>query len=415
LNGTIEDLEEAVECNIKKLLKIFEENPAYFLSERDVKCYLYSLLINDERIKKLSPLIRSGDGLNRDSRTLLVHAERPRVKGSRVKGFPQHDIFILPRCETASFDSLKPVIGIEIKFNRGPYRVDRKTPTPVDKDIEKLHKNKELRRRYLLWLNWDRPINEDCFKMIKKRYKNENVKIFNYFAYKKRNDQGEKIMHEVFKEMFAKLDELIHDNYTNFEELRNIYHEFLEYLKEKVGTSGGFTGLSEYIILKAIQIRLEQKHGKFEWKKKTNDAYFSISKNNKILLTHAISIDDNMKRAVEKWGYSIEWSEDKAKLRPDIVIFKLTNSHYKPEVIIQIKIYHISPKAVDDEVEKIKRMAGGGDKIPLCVIILFHQVGEHKQKLKEGFDLVITPEDPAEFKDMLQKIEERLLITSFIK
>jgi hypothetical protein len=143
LNETIEDLEEAVECNIKKLLKIFEENPAYFLSERDVQCYLYSLLINDERIKKLSPLIRSGDGLNRDSRTLLVHAERPRVKGSRVKGFPQHDIFILPCCETASFDSLKPVIGIEIKFNRGPYRVDRKTLTPVDKDIEKLHKNKE--------------------------------------------------------------------------------------------------------------------------------------------------------------------------------------------------------------------------------------------------------------------------------
>jgi hypothetical protein len=138
LNGTIEDLEEAVECNIKKLLKIFEENPAYFFSERDVQCYLYSLLINDERIKKLSPLIRSGDRLNRDSRTLLVHAERP-----RVKGFPQHDIFILPCCETASFDSLKPVIGIEIKFNRGPYRVDRKTPTPDDKDIEKLHKNKE--------------------------------------------------------------------------------------------------------------------------------------------------------------------------------------------------------------------------------------------------------------------------------
>jgi len=110
----------------------------------------------------------------------LVHAERP-----RVKGFPQHDIFILPCCETASFDSLKPVICFEIKFNRGPYRVDRKTPTPDDKDIEKLHKNKELRRRYLLWLNWDRPINEDYFKMIKKRYKNENVKIFNYFAYKK--------------------------------------------------------------------------------------------------------------------------------------------------------------------------------------------------------------------------------------
>jgi hypothetical protein len=215
--------------------------------------------------------------------------------------------------------------------------------------------------------------------------------------------------------MFAKLDELISNHYTNFEELTNIYFNFLNYLKEAAGTAGGFTGLSEYLILKAILKNLEEKlKCKFNPEQKTDDTYFLISEESKrILLTHAISIDNNMKRAVEKWGYSIDWSEDKAKLRPDIVIFKLTNSHYKPEAIIQIKVYHISPKAVEDEVEKIKKMAGDGDKKPLCVIILFHKVGEHKQKLKEGFDLVITPENPAEFKDMLQKIEERLLTTSF--
>lgn len=154
MNGTIEDLEEAVECNIKKLRKIFEENPAYFLSERDVQCYLCSLLINDERIKKLSPLVKSGerlgdDKLNRDSKTLLVHTERP-----RAKDFPQHDIFILPPCETISFSSLAPVIGIEIKFNVGPYKVNRKTSTSVEDDIKKLLKDEALKQRYLLWLNW---------------------------------------------------------------------------------------------------------------------------------------------------------------------------------------------------------------------------------------------------------------------
>jgi hypothetical protein len=58
LSEMVKDLEEVVESNIKKLFEIFEENPAYFLSEADVQCYLYSLLINDERIKKLSPLLK---------------------------------------------------------------------------------------------------------------------------------------------------------------------------------------------------------------------------------------------------------------------------------------------------------------------------------------------------------------------
>jgi hypothetical protein len=181
LNETIEDLEEAVECNIKKLLKIFEENPAYFLSERDVQCYLYSLLINDERIKKLSPLVKSGgrlgdDKLNRDSRTLLVHAEKP-----RAKDLPQHDIFILPPYETISFSSLKPMIGIEIKFNVGPFKVIRKTSTSVEDDIKKLLKDEALKQRYLLWLNWGRRMSVENENYVNEKiiepYKNKNIEI----------------------------------------------------------------------------------------------------------------------------------------------------------------------------------------------------------------------------------------------
>jgi len=146
--------------------------------KRDVQCYLYSLLINDERIRKLYPLVKSGerlgdDKLNRDSKTLLVHTERP-----RAKDLPQHDIFILPPCETISFSSLKPIIGIEIKFNVGPYKVNRKTSTPVENDIKKLLKDEALKQRYLLWLNWGRRMsveNEKYVNETRKRYKNIEI------------------------------------------------------------------------------------------------------------------------------------------------------------------------------------------------------------------------------------------------
>ena len=119
-------------------------------------------------------------------------------------------------------------------------------------------------------------------------------------------------------------------------------------------------------------------------------------------------IDDNMRHAVEKWGCSIAWSEDKAKLRPDIVIFKLTNNHYKPEAIIQIKVCSVNPKALKDEIEKIKRMAGDGDGGPLRAIIFFFEIGKHKKELKEGFNYIITPENHQEFEKMLQEIDKKL-------
>jgi hypothetical protein len=222
---------------------------------------------------------------------------------------------------------------------------------------------------------------------------------------------------KIFEEMFTKLDELIKSHYTNFEELSNIYIEFLEYIKkEKAGTSGGFTGLSEYLILKTILLHLEQKlNVEFEKPLKIKGAYFFVSKDKEILVTHAININKDMESVVkEKFGYGTIWSKDKTikRLRPDIVIFKLTNNYYKPEAIIQIKVYAVSPNAISNETNKIEKMASGNGK-PLCAIIFFCEVGKHREKLKEGFNYVVTPENPVEFEKMLQEIEKRLLPTSF--
>jgi len=73
------------------------------------------------------------------------------------------------------------MIGIEIKFNVGPFKVDRKTSTPVEDDIEKLLKDEALKQRYLLWLNWGRRMsveNEEYVnEKIIERYKNKNIEI----------------------------------------------------------------------------------------------------------------------------------------------------------------------------------------------------------------------------------------------
>jgi ribosome assembly protein YihI (activator of Der GTPase) len=70
------------------------------------------------------------------------------------------------------------MIGIEIKFNVGPFKVNRKTSTLVENDIEKLSKDEALKQRYLLWLNWGRRMSvedEKYVNEIRKRYK--NIKI----------------------------------------------------------------------------------------------------------------------------------------------------------------------------------------------------------------------------------------------
>ena len=70
------------------------------------------------------------------------------------------------------------MIGIEIKFNVGPFKVNRKKTTLVENDIEKLLKDEALKQRYLLWLNWGRWMSvedEKYVNEIRKRYK--NIKI----------------------------------------------------------------------------------------------------------------------------------------------------------------------------------------------------------------------------------------------
>ena len=221
---------------------------------------------------------------------------------------------------------------------------------------------------------------------------------------------------ETFSQIFEIIDNKINDivkemDYKdNFKELTKMYFDWLNFWRKKAGTSQGFTGLSEYIVLKAISLFLEQKQGiEFELKPKMGEkeytTYFFISKDKRVIITHAISIDENMKSTVSnEKGKEIEFDWVEEKLRPDIVIFKEDNGCYRPEAVIEIKIYKVSPNAIRDEVEKFEKTSSEIKSKPLrCIIFFTKQSDENKQ----GIDYFITPENQ-KFREMLQNICARI-------
>lgn len=161
------ELKKTVERNIQKLFIVFNRNPAIFLSEADVKCYLYSLLINDPSISKVMPQFKY-PRLRRKSNTILVHTE---VKGERKI----EDIAVLKPAKTIDYTSYYTSIGIEIKFNR-------KEPARAHEDsgiLDDIKKLKDELFGYLIWLNWDREIREDQLRKVKNTMKKyRNVKFF---------------------------------------------------------------------------------------------------------------------------------------------------------------------------------------------------------------------------------------------
>lgn len=212
-----------------------------------------------------------------------------------------------------------------------------------------------------------------------------------------------------YSKVFQIIDEEIVDCKFNFSKLRCVYLNWFNYLKGKAGTSAGFTGLAEYIILQTIFLYLEQNLKiSFGTQAKTENVNFFVSKDKRILITHGISINKEMGKVVnEKFGKNIIWSFSNKS--PDIVIFKSTINGYSPEAIIQIKIYAVSPKIIDDEINKIEEILSSiKSNKPLCSMIFFYPTSEETvNKLKRDFNFVITPENP-DFIGMLREIEMRL-------
>lgn len=160
------ELIEAVDRHITELFLKFYENPTIFMSEGDVQCYLYSLLANDRLFG--DSWLEYPTATKEDSRTFLVHSD----VGVTLEGKPKNcDILIFDPNSTKDLD---PLIGIEIKYNR-------RVPARNEKSniIEDIKKVSAAECGYILWLNWDRRIEDDHLEQVKKRINgHKNVELF---------------------------------------------------------------------------------------------------------------------------------------------------------------------------------------------------------------------------------------------
>lgn len=165
------DLQKAVEGNIVKLFKSFYKNPAIFLTEADLQCFLYSLLINDPFLKDAFASFKYLTTKEEISKSLLIHSELE--VGIRGKG-KKYDISIWKPRRKIAFSDWETLIGIEIKFNRR-LPAGKKT-TGILGDIKSVRYNKQ---GYVLWLNWDREIDDSHLQVAQKfANKYDNVKLF---------------------------------------------------------------------------------------------------------------------------------------------------------------------------------------------------------------------------------------------
>jgi hypothetical protein len=165
-------LQDSVEKNIIKTFKTFYENPAIFLTEADVQCYLYSLLINDPFLKKFFASFNYLTTKKEISNTILIHSELAVSMSSSKR--KRYDISIWKPRKNIDFSEWETLVGIEIKYNRRlPARSEA---SGIIKDIRSVRYNKQ---GYVLWLNWDREIDDNHLKVAQKlANKYENVKLF---------------------------------------------------------------------------------------------------------------------------------------------------------------------------------------------------------------------------------------------
>ena len=132
-----------------------------------MKSYLYSLLVNEPLIHKVTPQFKYVH-LKKESKTILIHTETKTSNGII-------DMTIMKPVKVIDYNGYYTSIGIEIKFNRRIPTSDEKSS--ILDDIKKKLKDEYF--GYLLWLNWDRRIEEDQLKKVKNAVKKYgNIKFF---------------------------------------------------------------------------------------------------------------------------------------------------------------------------------------------------------------------------------------------
>lgn len=135
--------------------------------------------------------------------------------------------------------------------------------------------------------------------------------------------------------------------------LFEMYFQFYRGLKSQVGSSSGFTGLSEYLFVRFILRKLEQSTGEsFQIERKTKDV--SVFRSETLLLTHDIDVATYVKIP---------------KKRPDIAIFKIeANNEYHLLAYYEIKIWFNGHKELTSTIQEFTQLLHQTDAF-LCLIL----------------------------------------------
>ena len=112
---------------------------------------------------------------------------------------------------------------------------------------------------------------------------------------------------KIFRIIDKEIEKILESDEENYEvKLTELYFRFWKDIKDVCGTSSGFTGLSEYVFLRAIQLLLERRGIDIKYPL----AYTKKSEKNDEVLTKFFSSKNNEdmnrnKEVTENFGKSI--------------------------------------------------------------------------------------------------------------
>ena len=136
MNVKISTLKKKTHSAIKELLDFFEDDPTYFESESDVRCYLYHLLLS----KKIPYY-------------LILSERKTNKKYIKDSGRHSSQKFDLVVLNPNNANDHNPLIAIELKFGIAR-RLEKSAHTSVYHDLAKLNNRKNrVKQAHLIILN----------------------------------------------------------------------------------------------------------------------------------------------------------------------------------------------------------------------------------------------------------------------
>lgn len=191
---------------------------------------------------------------------------------------------------------------------------------------------------------------------------------------------------EIGSKFLKGMDDFLRDNWGKLtcNEIYEIYFGFFEKLKDFVGNSNGFTGLSEFLIFRFLYYQLDGDF-KDEWLEEPKGR-----ESDRNILRKFVSADKKY-----EIGANIPISVKEKKRRPDIYI----KCNGKLISIIQIKIYlPRGTKTIDNEVKVFKELK---NEYPEMKALLLMYVGPSPRKKKGPFNTLMNYKDKLDWFDFI--------------